>query len=111
MTRRYIAKLDLLPPASRQPRQLRLANLDNGVFERLGRYEAALRRQIVQTLFALQSVRHRTADRLRVGHCRHQSARLVVSGSALACPGSIPGRPSSRLHRFIVFLRQIGFVL
>ena len=38
---------------------LRLVNLDNGVFERLGRYEAALWRQIVQTLFALQTVRHR----------------------------------------------------
>jgi hypothetical protein len=38
---------------------LRLANLDNGVFDRLGRYEAALWRQIVQTLFALQSIRHR----------------------------------------------------
>jgi hypothetical protein len=38
---------------------LRLANLDNGVFERLGRYEAALWRQMVQTLFALQTVRHR----------------------------------------------------
>lgn len=38
---------------------LRLANLDNGVFERLGRYETALWRQIVQTLFALQTVRHR----------------------------------------------------
>jgi hypothetical protein len=38
---------------------LRLANLDNGVFERLGRYEAALWRQLVQALFALQTVRHR----------------------------------------------------
>jgi hypothetical protein len=38
---------------------LRLANLDNGVFDRLGRYEAALWRQIVQTLFALQTIRHR----------------------------------------------------
>jgi hypothetical protein len=38
---------------------LRLANLGNGIFERLGRYEAALWRQIVQTLFALQTVRHR----------------------------------------------------
>jgi hypothetical protein len=38
---------------------LHLANLDNGVFERLGRYEATLWRQIVQTLFALQTVRHR----------------------------------------------------
>jgi hypothetical protein len=43
---------------------LRLANLDNGVFERLGRYEATLWRQIVQTLFALQPLRHRQ-DRLR----------------------------------------------
>jgi hypothetical protein len=38
---------------------LRLANLDNGVFERLGRYEAALWRQTVQTLLALQTVRLR----------------------------------------------------
>jgi hypothetical protein len=42
---------------------LRLANLDNGAFERLGRYEAALWRQIVQTLFALQPLRRRQ-DRL-----------------------------------------------
>jgi hypothetical protein len=39
---------------------LRLANLDNGVFERLRRYEAALWRQIVQTPFALRTVRHRS---------------------------------------------------
>ena len=38
---------------------LRLANLDNGVFERLDRYEAALWRHMLQTLFALQTVRHR----------------------------------------------------
>jgi hypothetical protein len=37
----------------------RLANLDNGVFERLGRYETALWRQMVQTLFLLQSARRR----------------------------------------------------
>ena len=37
----------------------RLANLDNGVFERLGRYETALWRQMVQILFVLQSVRRR----------------------------------------------------
>ena len=36
---------------------LRLTNLDSGVFERLGRYEAALWRQSVQMLLALQSVR------------------------------------------------------
>jgi hypothetical protein len=37
----------------------RLANLDNGVFERLGRYETALWRQVAQILFVLQSARHR----------------------------------------------------
>jgi hypothetical protein len=35
----------------------RLANLDNGVFERLGRYETALWRQTLQTLLVLQSAR------------------------------------------------------
>ena len=38
---------------------MRLANLDSGVFERLNRYEAALWRQTVQTLFALHPVRQR----------------------------------------------------
>ena len=38
---------------------LRLANLDGGVFERLGRYESALWRQIVQTLLALRTTRYR----------------------------------------------------
>jgi hypothetical protein len=38
---------------------LRLANLHNGVFERLGRYEAALWRQIVQTLLVLRTARYR----------------------------------------------------
>jgi hypothetical protein len=37
---------------------LRLVHLDQGAFERLGRYEAALWRQIIQTMFALRSVRH-----------------------------------------------------
>jgi len=36
---------------------LRLANLDNGVFERLGRYETALSRQVVRILFLLKSTR------------------------------------------------------
>jgi hypothetical protein len=35
----------------------RLANLDNGVFERLGRYESAIARQVLRTLYLLQSVR------------------------------------------------------
>jgi hypothetical protein len=38
---------------------MRLANIDNGLFERLRRYEAALWRQTVQTLFALRTTRHR----------------------------------------------------
>jgi hypothetical protein len=38
---------------------LRLANLDSAVLDRLGRYEAALWRQTVQTLFALDSARLR----------------------------------------------------
>jgi hypothetical protein len=35
---------------------LRLANLDNGAFDRIGRYEVHLWRQIAQTLFALQTI-------------------------------------------------------
>jgi hypothetical protein len=38
---------------------LRLANLHSDVFERLNRYEAALWRQTVQTLFALHPVKQR----------------------------------------------------
>jgi hypothetical protein len=38
---------------------LRLANLDNGVFERLGRYETALSRQIAQTLLLLRTAQYR----------------------------------------------------
>jgi hypothetical protein len=37
----------------------RLANLDNGVFERLGRYETTLWRQMVQTLLLLQPINRR----------------------------------------------------
>jgi hypothetical protein len=40
-------------------RFVRLADLDNGVFERLGRYEAALWRQVRQTLFTLEGLRCR----------------------------------------------------
>jgi hypothetical protein len=52
------------PQAANSARQLtlcfqRLANLDNGVFERLGRYEAAIARQVLKTLYWLQSVRAR----------------------------------------------------
>jgi hypothetical protein len=36
---------------------LRLSNIDNGAFERLGRYNAGLWKQTAQTLFLLQTVR------------------------------------------------------
>jgi hypothetical protein len=36
---------------------LRLSNVDNGAFDRLGRYNAALWKQTAQTLFLLQTVR------------------------------------------------------
>jgi hypothetical protein len=38
---------------------LRLANLDNGAFKRLNRYETALWRQAVQTMFVLRTIRHK----------------------------------------------------
>lgn len=41
---------------------LRVADLDNGVFERLGRYEAALWRQVRQTLFTLEGLRWSTSS-------------------------------------------------
>ena len=37
----------------------RLANLDNGVFERLGWYKAAIARQVLKTLYLLRSIRAR----------------------------------------------------
>jgi hypothetical protein len=49
---------------------LRLANLDNGVFERLGRYEMALWRQVRQTLFTLEAIRWRSSS------ARYSSAHL-----------------------------------
>jgi hypothetical protein len=36
---------------------LRLSNVDNGAFDRLGRYNAALWKQTAQTLFLLQAIR------------------------------------------------------
>jgi hypothetical protein len=41
---------------------LRLANLDNSVFERLGRYEAALMRQVLQTIYPLQLARKNRSE-------------------------------------------------
>jgi hypothetical protein len=42
---------------------LGLAELDKGAFERLGRYEAALWRQVRQTIFTLQYLQMRAPDR------------------------------------------------
>jgi hypothetical protein len=57
---------DLLPTCNVEldvaRRFLRLAQLDNGVFERLGRYEAALWRQVRQTHFTLEALRWRTSN-------------------------------------------------
>jgi hypothetical protein len=58
-------QLDAAPSAPVAPSReltysfMRLANIDNGLFERLRRYEAALWRQTVQTLFTLRTARHR----------------------------------------------------
>jgi len=38
---------------------LRLANLDSEIVDRLSRYEAALWRQLAQTLFTLQALKRR----------------------------------------------------
>ena len=58
-------------------RFVRLADLDNGVFERLGRYEAALWRQVRQTLFTLEGLRWRTSSGRRRTH--HSWQRNMAS--------------------------------
>jgi hypothetical protein len=55
-------------------RFLSLADLDNGVFERLGRYEAALWRQVRQTIFTLEALRWRTSNP-RKWHTQHSRRR------------------------------------
>ena len=56
---------------------LGLAGLDNGIFERLGRYEAALWRQVSQTIFTLQHLQWRTPrSRYRRTPDRWQSPAL-----------------------------------
>jgi hypothetical protein len=59
-------------------RFLRLADLDNGVFERLGRYEAALWRQVRQTLFTLEALRWRTSNARR-WRTQHSWERTMTS--------------------------------
>jgi hypothetical protein len=55
-------------------RFLNLADLDNGVFERLGRYEAALWRQVRQTIFTLEALRWRPSNS-RKWHTQHSRQR------------------------------------
>jgi hypothetical protein len=47
----------------------RLASFDNGVFERLGRYETALRRQVAQILFVL-------VDQTPLNHQAHAAVQI-----------------------------------
>ena len=71
---------------------LRLANLDNGAFERLSRYEATLWRQVGQILFTLDVPR--PGER---GGSRYHPARCVnlksfrLSNDSVANPRSRPG--------------------
>jgi hypothetical protein len=55
----YQPPSDMLPVSARDLTYcfLRLGNLDNGAFERLGRYNAVLWKQTAQTLLLLQTVR------------------------------------------------------
>jgi hypothetical protein len=55
----------------------RLADLDNGVFQRLGRYEASLWRQVRQTLFTLEGMRWRTSNTRR-GRTRQSWQRPIA---------------------------------
>jgi hypothetical protein len=57
-------------------RFLRLSNLDNNVFERLGRYEMVLWRQVRQTLFTPERLRWRSSARSR----RRQSSWQQMTG-------------------------------
>jgi hypothetical protein len=61
-------------------RFVQLADLDNGAFERLGRYEAALWRQARQTLFTLEGLRWRTSNARR-WQTRHSWYRTMAARS------------------------------
>ena len=60
---------------------LRLADLDNGIFERLGRYEAALWRQVRQTIFTLQHLQWRAPG----GRYRRTPYRWQLSSGISRC--------------------------
>jgi hypothetical protein len=82
---------------------LRLADLDNGIFERLGRYEAALWRQVRQTIFTLQHLQWRgpgaaIGERRIAGKGRlwGRRPRIGRTGPSLHCStGKSAGLPSA----------------
>ena len=58
-----------------------MINLTDDAFERLGRYEAALWRQVRQTLFSLEGLRlGRSAKRFRRPHYRWSSLAGEAAG-------------------------------
>ena len=57
---------------------LRLANLDNGAFERLSRYETALWRQIGQSLYVLKFIRRSISDQKTPRLLYQSSLRLTL---------------------------------
>ena len=59
---------------------LGLADLDNGILERLGRYEAALWRQVRQTIFTLQHLQWRSSS----GRYRRTQDRWQRQATGLA---------------------------
>ena len=64
---------------------LRVTNLTDDAFERLGRYEAALWRQVRQTLFSLEGLRlGRSAKRYRRSHYRWTSLAHAASGEDIS---------------------------
>ena len=64
---------------------LHVINLTDDAFERLGRYEAALWRQVRQTLFSLEGLRlGRSAKRYRRSHYRWTSLANVASGGDIS---------------------------
>ena len=67
-------------------RFLRLANLDGGGFERLGRYETALWRQVHQTIFVLDVMRRQNLDRRWLSRRSAPSARFRFSHSGFMRP-------------------------
>lgn len=85
-------------------RFLRLADLNDGAFERLGRYEAALWRQVRQTLFTLETLRWRISNarktRMPYSWQRTIGSRLTRNNARRPTfDALIPGQPGIRKAR------------